>query len=415
MLIRHYRDLLHFCLRKASDRDTAADLAQESFARVLAMEQAGQAILDPGALLRQVALRAKIDLDRRAQVRQHEDIDALEETRQPTAARHLQPEEALASNQAVQACLEAIEALPPRCKEAFCMYAFDELPNKEIAERMGVSLGMVNQYISRGKLACAARRDSQGSRGPRTALLATCCAAILMLGMGGWHWWRQPTFQGQYATERGQHLEARLPDGTQLSIDADSRVQVTLYRDRREVHLGDGQLLLAVAPDPGKPLHVLAGAARVTVLGTRFVVRHRRGGADAGAVQVQVEEGRVRVAGTQAAGGPSLGAELSRGQGITVSADGALGQVRSTAPSGIALWRKGLVRFEDTPLADALAELERHGPTRLVIRDPAVAAMTIGGSYPIGRPDELARVLPLVLPVQLVVGADGLREVVRAR
>lgn len=416
MLIHHYRDLLHFCLRKAHDRETAADLAQESFARVLAMQQAGQVILDPRALLRQVALRAKIDIDRRAEVRQHEDIDGLEEDLQPTAARHLQPDEAFASSQSIQAYLEAIEGLPPRCREAFCLYVFDELPNKEIAERMGVSLGMVNQYISRGKLACAARRDTLEQRGTKVALLAACCAAILVVGMMGWHWWHQPTFQGSYAAERGQRLQARLPDGTELSLDADTRVQVTLYRDRREVRLAEGQFLLAVAPDREKPFDVLAGAARVTVVGTRFEVRHRQGGMDAGAVNVSVEEGRVRVSSTvvERGGAPSRATELTRGQGVTVSADGAVGPVTAESLAGIALWRKGLVRFVDTPLADALAELERHGPTRLVVRDPAVAAMTIGGSYPIGRPDELARVLPLILPVKLVVGADGRTEVMRA-
>ena len=160
VLTRHYRDLLNFCLRKTRNRDTAADLAQESYARVLSMQQSGQAILEPGALLRQVALRAKIDLDRRAEVRQHEDLDALDESHQPAGARHLQPEEAYASSQAIQAYLKIIEELPPRCREAFCMYIFDELPNKEIAARMGVSLSMVNQYISRGKLACAACREA---------------------------------------------------------------------------------------------------------------------------------------------------------------------------------------------------------------------------------------------------------------
>ncbi|GAA5233390.1 RNA polymerase sigma factor [Verticiella sediminum] len=160
VLTRYYRDLLNFCMRKVRDRDTAADLAQESYARVLSMQQSGQVILEPGALLRQVALRAKIDLDRRAEVRQHDDIDALEEARQPASPRHLQPEEAYASAQAVRAYLDTIDALPPRCREAFCMYLFDGLPNKEIAERMGVSLSMVNQYISRGKLACAARREA---------------------------------------------------------------------------------------------------------------------------------------------------------------------------------------------------------------------------------------------------------------
>ena len=99
-------------------------------------------------------------MDRRASIRQHEDVHALDEADQPAGPRHLQPEEAYASSRALHACLDAIEALPPRCREAFCMYLFDELPNKEIAARMGVSPSMVDKYIKRGKLACMSCRET---------------------------------------------------------------------------------------------------------------------------------------------------------------------------------------------------------------------------------------------------------------
>jgi RNA polymerase sigma factor (sigma-70 family) len=160
VLAHYYRELLNFCMRKVRDRDMAADLAQESYVRVLSMQQAGQVIREPAALLKQVAMHVKIDLDRRASVRQHDDIHALDEADQPVGPRSLQPEEMYASSQSVHACLEAIEGLPPRCREAFCMYLFDELPNKEIAARMGVSPGMVDQYIKRGKLVCMSSRKS---------------------------------------------------------------------------------------------------------------------------------------------------------------------------------------------------------------------------------------------------------------
>lgn len=160
VLARYYRDLLDFCMRKVQDRDTAADLAQESYARVLSMQQAGHVIREPAALLKRVALHAKIDMDRRASIRQHDDIHALVEADQPAGPRSLQPEEGYASSQAMQACLDIIEALPPRCREAFCMYLFDELPNKEIAARMGVSPSMVEKYIKRGKLACMSAREA---------------------------------------------------------------------------------------------------------------------------------------------------------------------------------------------------------------------------------------------------------------
>lgn len=158
VITHYYRELLNFCLRKVRDPHTAADLAQESYARVLTMEQAGQTVLEPRALLKKVALHLKIDMDRRAASRRHDDLDTLAEADDPPSPSHLQPEQAYAASQAADAYIAAIEQLPERCREAFSMYVFDELPNKEIARRMGISLSMVNQYISRGKLACAACR-----------------------------------------------------------------------------------------------------------------------------------------------------------------------------------------------------------------------------------------------------------------
>lgn len=156
---------MSFCLRKVKDRDTAADLVQESYARVLSMQQSGQAVLDPRALLRQVALHLKIDMDRRADIRQHDDLDALGESDMPALPAYQQPEEVYELSQMTEAYLEAIKKLPPRCREAYCLYVFDELPNKEIATRMGISLSMVNQYISQGKLACRACRKAMEGTG----------------------------------------------------------------------------------------------------------------------------------------------------------------------------------------------------------------------------------------------------------
>ncbi|MBS7780864.1 FecR domain-containing protein [Acidovorax sp. CCYZU-2555] len=253
---------------------------------------------------------------------------------------------------------------------------------------------------------------------PRPALLAACCAALLALVVlgGGWHQWQQPTFTGQYAAERAQRKTVTLPDGSQLAMDADTQAQVTLYRDRREVRLVEGQILFAVTADRSKPFHVLAGPARVSVVGTRFSVRYRSDGMDAGLVKVAVEQGHVRVAGLPAAGNESAAAavDLVAGQGLGVAANGAVGAVTAVAPSGIALWRKGLVRFENTPLADALRELERYGPTGLVIRNPAVAALPIGGSYPVDHPGEFARMVTQILPVKLVAGAGGTTEIASA-
>ncbi len=154
MLERYHCELLVFLTRQVNDRDAAADLVQESYARVLAVQESGQAVRDVRALLYRTARNLVIDRHRRAEVRRHDDLDALPEAEHPPAPQHLQPEEALESLQVVRAYVAAIEALPPRCREAFVLHVFDELSHAQIARRMGISVSMVEKHMVRGMVAC---------------------------------------------------------------------------------------------------------------------------------------------------------------------------------------------------------------------------------------------------------------------
>lgn len=156
MLERHYRELLNFLVRLVGDRHAAADLTQESYARVLALQQGGQAVLDGRALLYRTARNLVVDRHRRAAVRRHDALEDLAEDDHPSAPPRTQPDEALASRQDARACLAAIEALPPRCREAFVLHVFDELSQAQVAERMGISVSMVEKHVARGLLACRA-------------------------------------------------------------------------------------------------------------------------------------------------------------------------------------------------------------------------------------------------------------------
>ncbi|VFR16088.1 putative transmembrane sensor [plant metagenome] len=252
--------------------------------------------------------------------------------------------------------------------------------------------------------------------GPRQGAVAFCCVALLAVGVGWHQWTQQLTFSHHFAVERGQRQTVTLPDGSEMAIDADTRAQVTLFRDHREVRIAEGAVMFSVAPDSEKPFQVLAGPARVTVVGTRFSVRYRNTGVDAGAVKVAVEEGHVRVAGSDEVKADSQTGnetDLTAGQGVTIAIDGGVASVVAVAPNTVGLWRKGLVRFENSRLGDALVELERYGSTGLYIRDPAVAAMPLGGSFRIDRPAEFARMLPEILPVQLLRRGDGRTEIAK--
>lgn len=156
VVARYYRELLNFCLRSLKDRAAAADVVQESYARVLSMQRAGQAIAEPRALLHQTARRLLIDGHRRAAVRDHDELDTLLETQQPAAPAHAQPEEIYAYEEYATAITQAIEALPARCREAFILNRFDGLSHQQVADQMGISRNMVAQHIMRGVLTCRA-------------------------------------------------------------------------------------------------------------------------------------------------------------------------------------------------------------------------------------------------------------------
>ncbi|CDG85964.1 RNA polymerase sigma factor, sigma-70 family protein [Janthinobacterium agaricidamnosum NBRC 102515 = DSM 9628] len=163
MVARYYRELLNFLARALNDRDAAADLAQESYARVLEVQRSGAAIAEPRALLYRTARNLVIDRHRRNAVRgaaHHAEagpadrqIDALAA---PSAS---EPEAVAASAQAVEAILAAIGALPLRCRQAFILHKFDGLSQAEVARSMGISIKMVERHIKLGLEACRRCRD----------------------------------------------------------------------------------------------------------------------------------------------------------------------------------------------------------------------------------------------------------------
>ena len=227
---------------------------------------------------------------------------------------------------------------------------------------------------------------------PRSALAGGC---LLLCGLLAWplagHL-RQPGFQHDYSTARGQFATQILPDGSRIELDSGSAVDVALYRDRRSVRLLRGQAMFHVQADPARPFQVVAGAATATVLGTHFSVRHV-----GGATQVSVAQGTVRVAGY--GGAPAT--VLQAGDAITVTPQGATALARVNAQA-VGNWRQGRLNFENATLAEALAEFERYGDSGLVLGDPSLASLRLNGSFDAKLPAQFADALPLALPVRLV-------------
>ncbi len=270
--------------------------------------------------------------------------------------------------------------------------ALDALPTQHIQQlRAGLAR-------DKAKASVPARPRAR-SLGRGFAAMASVCLVAVAGWLGWGHWQHQPVYEQALATSVGQQSEVQLPDGSALRLDTRTRIGVTFWRDRREVVLPEGQALFRVQGDAARPFDVLAGPVRITVVGTRFAVRYTPGVQGEEGVRVAVEEGRVRIARADHAGPEVI--ELTAGQQVTSDAHGRLSPVAAVSAAGIAPWRDGRVSFDDTPLSQALAEFARYGSTQLVVRDPAVGALRLTGTFDPRRLDNFVRTLPQVLPVQL--------------
>ncbi len=165
VLEHYYRELLHYFYRMTGGKDTAADIVQETYARVLSAQKSGTVITQPRAMLYRTAKNVLIDQHRRDEVRgntysQEEDHDGAMDALDILAAESAtEPETAFTSSKNVNRMLDVINALPVRCREAFILHKFDGLPHAEVAARMGISKKMVEQHIKLAMQACRRCKD----------------------------------------------------------------------------------------------------------------------------------------------------------------------------------------------------------------------------------------------------------------
>ncbi len=143
------RDLARRRREKSRGSPDAEDIEQEALLRALSTPDAA-AIRDPIRFLFRIARNLFIDRHRH-QRREHAAL-TLAQASVFGGAEPLNPERILLGKDDLQRATEAIEALPPRCQQAFVLHRFHNLSYTAIARRMGVSTSTVEKHIAEAML-----------------------------------------------------------------------------------------------------------------------------------------------------------------------------------------------------------------------------------------------------------------------
>ena len=201
----------------------------------------------------------------------------------------------------------------------------------------------------------------------------------------------------RYVTIIGHRAMVPLSDGTKVELNTATAMRALVTPERREIWLDRGEAYFNVAHDAAHPLIIHSGTQVVTVLGTKFVVRH-----DGGRVTVSVLEGRVRV---QPADERRRGAENVMTPGDMALVDGQETLIVHKSLEeldDVLSWRSGILSFNQATLGEVAAEFNRYNRRQIILGNAEAAAMRIGGRFRATDVDAFLRLLQLTYDVQLV-------------
>jgi RNA polymerase sigma factor (sigma-70 family) len=161
-ILPHEAALMRFLGRQWTRAEDAHDLRHDIYVRILEAAAAKRPTSPRGFLL-SVARHLLVDRARRARVVSIdllEDVDALN-----VLIDEVSPERATTGRQQVQRLSALFDQLPGRCREVVWMRRVEDLPQKEIASRLGIAEATVEKHLVRGiSLLAAAMYGGVGAR-----------------------------------------------------------------------------------------------------------------------------------------------------------------------------------------------------------------------------------------------------------
>jgi transmembrane sensor len=219
----------------------------------------------------------------------------------------------------------------------------------------------------------------------------------------------------RYATGIGEQRTVALADGSVVTLNVATELDVEFTPQWRDIHLRSGQALFTVAHDSSRPFRVHVDETIVKAIGTKFDVRRAGGG-----TLVYVVEGRVRIEPPELAAlddpsmrTPRLAAfDLTPGEGTTIRQDGHVDPTARINLKAMSAWQSRRLVFEERSLGDIATEFGSYvRAPKLIVEGAELRARLYTGSFDADRLDSFIDYLQRDASVEIL--RDGDRVIVR--
>ena len=238
----------------------------------------------------------------------------------------------------------------------------------------------------------------------------TLAAALILLSLGAALWilhpngfglsslaWRKSETQSPivrtYATKTGDRLTIALEDGSQVTLNTETQLEVAFSKSSRTVRLSRGEALFEVAKDKTRSFVVQTQNRRFVAVGTAFDVHIQTD-----QVKVTMLEGTVHAESMEP--GSLILATVTAGEQLITSSR-AQQSVRRVDTERETSWRRGQLIFDNTPLGEAVDELNRYSSTHIVLVDSKLAGLRLSGTFATGGTSTFVEALTAYFPIQI--------------
>jgi transmembrane sensor len=199
-----------------------------------------------------------------------------------------------------------------------------------------------------------------------------------------------------YTTQIGAISTVPLSDGSKITLNTNSQIRVELNASERRIELDQGEAYFEVAKDAARPFIVAIADKRVIAVGTKFSIRREHDD-----IRVLVTEGRVRIE-SNGSSSRTPETQLTAGsEARTAQAAVLVDQPPPMEVEQLLSWRTGYIVFRDTSLADAVADFNRYTNRKIVIEDPAIANIRIGGNFRSDNADAFLSLIQSGFPIHV--------------
>lgn len=237
-------------------------------------------------------------------------------------------------------------------------------------------------------------------RGTKAAACFAAIAATAIVSAAAWF----VLNRNHLSSTVGEIRQIPLNDGSRVTLDTGSRIDVEYRAETRTVRLESGEALFEVAKDAKRPFVVQAGNVRVRALGTAFLVR-RRSDDD---IDVTVTKGTVEV--WSESRRPQTAVRLVAGTGTSLRG-GAIAPPQDLTATQIERaidWKSGVVNLDGRTLGEAAAEINRYNRRHVIIPDPHLAAQPLVGNVSSSDPAAFAEAAAAMFDARVRSDGDSL-------